>query len=86
LPPRFTDQNEQRDALIHMNGFRGMGEKPIKVSMAIPKSKAGKEEEVGRKGGGGQYSYFYESYWADQPAWTNYAAYQGHQVQLTEVT
>jgi len=63
-----------------MNGFRGMGEKPIKVSMAIPKSKAGKEDEVGRKGGGGQYSYFYESYWADQPAWTNYAAYQGHQV------
>ena len=44
---RFSDQSEQRDALIHMNGFRGMGEKPIKVSMAIPKSKAGgKDEEV----------------------------------------
>lgn len=73
---RFTNQDEQRDALIHMNGFRGMGDKPIKVSMAIPKNKAGKEDEVGKKGGGGQYSYFYESYWADKAAWTNYAAYQ----------
>lgn len=54
-----------------------MGEKPIKVSMAIPKNKAGKDDEVGKKGGGGQYSYFYESYWADKAAWTNYATYQG---------
>ena len=37
---RFTDQEDQRDALIHMNGFTRMGEKPIKVSMAIPKKKA----------------------------------------------
>jgi len=73
---RFTNQEEQRDALIHMNGFRGMGDKPIKVSMAIPKNKLGKEDELGKKGGGGQYSYFYESYWADKAAWTNYAAYQ----------
>jgi len=74
---RFTSQEEQRDALIHMNGFRGMGNKPIKVSMAIPKNKMGKDDEVGKKGGGGQYSYFYESYWADKAAWSNYASYQG---------
>jgi len=73
---RFTDQDEQRDALIHMNGFRGMGEKPIKVSMAIPKKKPGKEDEVGSKGGA-QYSYYYESYWADQAAWGNYASLPG---------
>merc|ERR1739842_91965 len=72
----FTDQDEQRDALIHMNGFRGMGEKPIKVSMAIPKKKPGKEDEVGSKGGA-QYSYYYESYWADQAAWGNYASLPG---------
>ena len=29
---RFAEQEDQRDALIHMNGFTGMGEKPIKVS------------------------------------------------------
>jgi len=74
---RFVDQMEQRDALIHMNGFRGMGEKPIKVSMAIPKTKH-KEEEAGARGGGkGEYSYYYESYWADANAWANYASYQG---------
>ncbi len=28
---RFGDQNDQREALIHMNGFRGLGEKRIKV-------------------------------------------------------
>ena len=27
---RFTDLNDQREALIHMNGFRGLGEKPIR--------------------------------------------------------
>jgi len=73
---RFSSQDEQRDALIHMNGFRGMGDKPIKVSMAIPKNKAGKEDELGKKGGGGEYSYYYESYWADKAAWTNYATHQ----------
>eukprot|EP00092_Neocalanus_flemingeri_P088190 GFUD01111405.1.p1 GENE.GFUD01111405.1~~GFUD01111405.1.p1 ORF type:complete len:360 (-),score=117.09 GFUD01111405.1:22-1101(-) len=74
---RFTDQHEQRDALIHMNGFRGMGDKPIKVSMAIPKKKPGKEEEIGSRGGAGQYSYYYESYWADRAAWGNYASLAG---------
>jgi len=75
---RFTDQDEQRDALIHMNGFRGMGEKPIKVSLAIPKKKPGKEDEIGSRGGGaGQYSYYYESYWADQAAWGNFASLPG---------
>jgi len=74
---RFAEQEDQRDALIHMNGFTGMGEKPIKVSMAIPKKKPGggvdPEESLGSKGTG-QYSYYYESYWADQAAWGNYAS------------
>ena len=79
---RFNDQQDQRDALIHMNGFTGMGEKPIKVNLAIPKKKPGgagvdAEDVVGSKGKGagqGQYSYYYESYWADQAAWGNYAS------------
>ena len=73
---RFTNQEEQRDALIHMNGFRGMGEKPIKVSMAIPKTKM-EEQMLGNRGGQGQYSYYYEQYWADQAAWGNYAQLRG---------
>jgi len=75
---RFGSQEEQRDALIHMNGFRGMGDKPIKVSMAIPKNKpGGKDEEVGTRGGQKEYSYYYESYWADQAAWGNFASLPG---------
>jgi hypothetical protein len=31
---RFTDLNDQREALIHMNGFNGLGGKPIKVRKA----------------------------------------------------
>ena len=73
---RFTNQEEQRDALIHMNGFRGMGEKPIKVSMAIPKTNM-EEQMLGNRGGQGQYSYYYEQYWADQAAWGNYAQLRG---------
>ena len=73
---RFTNQEEQRDALIHMNGFRGMGDKPIKVSMAIPKTKM-EEQMLGNRGGQGQYSYYYEQYWADQAAWGNYAQLRG---------
>jgi len=76
---RFSDQDEQRDALIHMNGFRGMGEKTIKVSLAIPKKKPGVEDEIGSRGGGGQYSYYYESYWADKAAWGNFASLAGSQ-------
>ena len=45
--------------------------------MAIPKKKPGKEDEIGSRGGGGQYSYYYESYWADQAAWGNYASLPG---------
>ena len=32
---RFTDLNDQREALIHMNGFNGLGGKPIKVGFQI---------------------------------------------------
>merc|ERR1712066_380127 len=35
---RFNNQNDQREALIHMHGFRmGLDERPIKVSIAVPK-------------------------------------------------
>jgi RNA recognition motif-containing protein len=34
---RFTDVNDQREALIHMNGFNGLGlgERPIKVDSLV---------------------------------------------------
>ena len=32
---------------------------------------------LGNRGGQGQYSYYYEQYWADQAAWGNYAQLRG---------
>ena len=69
---RFTDLNDQREALIHMNGFNGLGEKPIKVSMAIPKHTLA--SNIGDNSA--QYSHMYESYWSDRGAWANYGSYQ----------
>ena len=69
---RFTDLNDQREALIHMHGFNGLGGKPIKVSMAVPKYTLAKN--VGDSST--QYSHMYESYWSDRGAWANYGAYQ----------
>ena len=60
--------NDQRDALIHMNGFYGLGPKPIRVALAIPKrSLAEATNKLATK-----YSDMYESY--DQSS--NYGAYQ----------
>lgn len=32
---RFADEDEQKDALIQMNGFKGIGSKALRVSIAI---------------------------------------------------
>lgn len=34
---RFYSEDEYKDALTHMNGFKGLGQKPLKVSYAVPK-------------------------------------------------
>ena len=57
-----------------MNGFRGLGENPIKVSLAIPKHKLIQTEE---EKDNPQYSYLYESYMADRGAWGNHGTFNG---------
>ena len=34
---RFTSQEEQQLALIEMQYFSGLGKKPVRVSLAVPK-------------------------------------------------
>ena len=34
---RFYSEDEYKDALTHMNNFKGLGQKPLKVSYAVPK-------------------------------------------------
>ena len=82
---RFTDQDDQREALIHMNGFRGLGNKPIKVSIAVPKPGLVKSDD----GPGMEadsmanpvYSQYYERYWTDRGAWGNYGSFRHQQQQ-----
>lgn len=64
---RFSDMNDQRDALIHMNGFYGLGPKPIKVALAIPKRSLAEATS--------KYSDLFEGFYSDK-AMTNYGAYQ----------
>ena len=76
---RFADMNDQREALIHMNGFVAMPGhpgKPIKVSMAVPKPCLSESSKLAEQQSS-QYSHMYENYLSDKAAWGNYGAYQG---------
>ncbi|XP_068221665.1 tRNA selenocysteine 1-associated protein 1-like isoform X2 [Palaemon carinicauda] len=68
---RFYSEDEYKDALTHMNGFKGLGQKPLKVSYAVPK----KQHYPGMNPMGGDYSQYYEQYWNNYAAWQNYNAY-----------
>lgn len=71
---RFTDMNDQREALIHMNGFHGLGQ-PIKVSMAIPKPCLSEATMMAEKQSS-KFQHMYEDYQYDRGAWGNYGAFQ----------
>lgn len=75
---RFGDQNDQREALIHMNGFQGLGSKPIKVSVAIPKPGLSEGTSLMADAySNPSYTPYYEQYWSDKAAWSNYGSFQG---------
>ncbi|CAL4203395.1 unnamed protein product, partial [Meganyctiphanes norvegica] len=66
---RFYSEDEYKDALTHMNGFKGLGQKPLKVSYAVPKKQhyPGMNPQMS-----GDYSQYYEQYWNNYAAWQNY--------------
>ncbi|MCL4125371.1 UNVERIFIED_CONTAM: hypothetical protein GTU68_010033 [Idotea baltica] len=73
---RFYSEDEYKDALTHMNGFKGLGQKPLKVSYAVPKKQhyPGMENDGMRMDWsqmGGDYSQYYDQYW-NYAAWQNY--------------
>lgn len=82
---RFLEEREQQSALSNMMGATGLGTKPLKVSMAVPK---GPREDGGGGGGGGRHrdpptaaptdsSADYSQYWQNQYSqyWSQYAAW-----------
>ena len=81
---RFLEEREQQSALSNMMGATGLGTKPLKVSMAVPKG----PREDGGGGGGGRHrdpptaaptdsSADYSQYWQNQYSqyWSQYAAW-----------
>lgn len=85
---RFGNETEQLAALTSMQGISGLGEKPIKVSIAVQKAKDPSAQGMqyppsgGQYGGtldmGGEYGANYNQYnhyWSNMAAWQQYQNY-----------
>ncbi|XP_014278951.1 tRNA selenocysteine 1-associated protein 1 [Halyomorpha halys] len=89
---RFGSEDEQKHCLQHMNGYKGLGSKPLKISNAIPKAQRtqtngqNNTQVVGPQGSttynSTDYSHYYDpsSYWGNYPGWGygyDYNSYMG---------
>ncbi|XP_027839594.2 tRNA selenocysteine 1-associated protein 1-like [Aphis gossypii] len=70
---RFGSEEEQKHCLNNMNGFPGLGSKPIKVSSVIPKSErhivVASNESQGYKASQDYGQYFETNYWHRYSMW-----------------
>ncbi|XP_026817952.1 tRNA selenocysteine 1-associated protein 1 isoform X2 [Rhopalosiphum maidis] len=70
---RFGSEEEQKHCLNNMNGFPGLGSKPIKVSNVIPKSErhivVASNESQGYKASQDYGQYFETNYWHRYSMW-----------------
>lgn len=53
---RFGSEDEQRNALYAMNGYTGLGSKPLKICTAVPKPKSAITAQAGSASTGNAYS------------------------------
>ncbi|XP_043640662.1 tRNA selenocysteine 1-associated protein 1 [Drosophila teissieri] len=87
---RFGIEDEQKSALYDMNGYIGLGTKPIKICNAVPKPKSELGNALGEgstnygysgsgsgatAGGGTDYSQYYDP---TSTYWQGYQAWQGY--------
>lgn len=68
---RFGSEDEQKNCLVQMNGFKGLGTKPIKISNAIPKMNRIPPND-GYTSSQDYSGYYDSSYWQNYAAWQNY--------------
>ncbi|CAI6344875.1 unnamed protein product [Macrosiphum euphorbiae] len=70
---RFGSEEEQKHCLNNMNGFPGLGSKPIKVSSVIPKSErhivVASNDSQGYKASQDYGQYFETNYWHQYSMW-----------------
>uniref|UniRef100_A0A0A9WVD5 tRNA selenocysteine-associated protein 1 n=1 Tax=Lygus hesperus TaxID=30085 RepID=A0A0A9WVD5_LYGHE len=77
---RFGLEEEQKHCLAHMNGYKGLGSKPLKISNAIPKSQRGPNTNgppMPQQSGGYQYPPDYSNYY-DPNYWQHYGQWGGY--------
>ncbi|CAD0203231.1 unnamed protein product [Chrysodeixis includens] len=84
---RFGNEDEQRNALYAMNGYTGLGSKPLKICTAVPKPKGAATQNPttpptnnANYGSGAEYNQYYDpsAYWQNYSAWSGYYG-QGEQ-------
>ncbi|KOB70042.1 tRNA selenocysteine associated protein (Secp43) [Operophtera brumata] len=79
---RFGSEDEQRNALYAMNGYTGLGSKPLKICTAVPKPKSALTAQ-GSAGAGGTGNAYnsgteYNQYYDPSAYWQNYSAWSGY--------
>lgn len=79
---RFGNEDEQRNALYAMNGYTGLGTKPLKICTAVPKPKgaAPSQNSVSTAPGNASYNSGteYNQYYDPSAYWQNYSAWSGY--------
>ncbi|XP_069681982.1 tRNA selenocysteine 1-associated protein 1 isoform X3 [Periplaneta americana] len=79
---RFANEDEQKNCLVQMNGYKGLGSKAIKISNAVPKPHRFQPTTTGHatttiNTSGYSSSQDYSQYY-DPSYWQNYSAWQGY--------
>ncbi|KAG6449696.1 hypothetical protein O3G_MSEX006184 [Manduca sexta] len=78
---RFGNEDEQRNALYAMNGYTGLGAKPLKICTAVPKPKGAMTTTSqtattasATYTSGAEYNQYYDpsAYWQNYSAWSGY--------------
>ncbi|XP_063830693.1 tRNA selenocysteine 1-associated protein 1 [Ostrinia nubilalis] len=89
---RFGNEDEQRNALYAMNGYTGLGSKPLKICTAVPKPKgavttpsATPTTASATYSSGTEYNQYYDpsAYWQNYSAWSGYYG-QGDQAAVAQ--
>ncbi|CAB3228906.1 unnamed protein product [Arctia plantaginis] len=79
---RFGNEEEQRNALYAMNGYNGLGTKPLKTCTAVPKPKSANTNQNLASAPAGNASYNsgteYNQYYDPSAYWQNYSAWSGY--------
>ncbi|XP_055589633.1 tRNA selenocysteine 1-associated protein 1 [Uranotaenia lowii] len=79
---KFGLEDEQKSALYEMNGFIGLGSKPLKICNAVPKPKSelgpGTTTTTPTAASLVNYGADYSQYYDPTTYWQNYSAWQGY--------